>query len=133
MTISLLSKRIVTGRGLFIITLTAPKEIEAGGTVRFSARFLHMKDGAVNPSSLTAKVYEGRQHAVLLASPTPIVDVNWGGSPGAWFAEWTVPSSQGSGPVVCVFSGTYQSTDAPGDGAMSVQGSIGTRVVNPWR
>ena len=126
-------KKILTGMGLFAIHLQCPRAIEAGGTARFTVQFFHQKDGPVNPSSLTAKVYEGHRHATTIATLTPIQDQNWGGGKGAYFAEWDVPATQGSGPYTVVFNGTYVSSDDTTNTPRDINATIGTRVTNPWR
>ena len=119
-------KTIRTGRGLFKITLESPAEIEAGGTIRFSVYFFHERDGPMNPSSLTCKVYEGQQMATLLATLTPIQDIY---GTGSYFADYNMSATQGSGPLYVVWAGSYTSegTSTP----FPVQGIQTFRVTNP--
>ncbi|MHB8603522.1 MAG: hypothetical protein ACYC9R_12885 [Nitrosotalea sp.] len=119
-------KTITTGSGLFKITLQCPAQIESGGTMRFSVFFLHMRDGPVNPVSLSCKVYEGQKMATLLATLTIDQDIY---GIGSFFADYSVPSTQGSGPLYAVWSGTYESSGT--STAMPVQATQVFRVTNP--
>ena len=119
-------KTIQTGNGLFIIKLRCPKEIEAGGTARFSVFFEHQRDGPVNPSSLACKIYEGQQMATLKATLTAVQDIY---GTGSYFADYNVSSSQGSGPLYVVWSGTYESSGT--SSSFPVQATQVFRVVNP--
>ena len=106
--------------------LKCPRQIEAGGTLRFSVRFLHERDGPVNLTGLAAKVYEGIQMAILKATLTTYQDIYGNGS---YFADWTVGSTQGSGPLYVVWSGTYESIGT--SSALEVQATQVFRVTNP--
>ena len=119
-------RTLVTGNGLFMIKVRCPKQIEAGGTIRFSAFFVHQRDGPVNPSSLACKVYEGRQMATLKATLTTYQDIY---GTGSYFADYAVPATQGSGPLTTVWSGSYQSSGTLT--AEPVQATQVFRVVNP--
>ncbi len=88
-------------------SLRCPKEIEAGGTIRFSVFFEHEREGPVNPSGLTCKVYEGIQMATLDATLLPVQDIY---GIGSYFADFNVPGSQGSGPLYVVWNGSYESS-----------------------
>ncbi len=123
---TLKTRRIRTGQNLIIVTLTAPDQIEAGSTIRFSAFFLSVKDGAFNPSSLQAKVYEGIQRATTLGTITPTQDDK---GVGSYFADFTVPSTQGTGPIYIQFTGSYKQSDE--SIAMPIQATQKVRVVNP--
>ena len=119
-------KTIRTGNGLFTIKLQCPREIEAGGTIRFSVFFLHERDGPVNPASLTCKVYEGVQRATLLSSLTPVQDIY---GTGSYFADYNVSASQGSGQLYVQWDASYQSIGTPS--ALPVQATQVFRVINP--
>ena len=119
-------KTIRTGNGLFTIKLQCPKEIEAGGTIRFSVYFMHERDGPVNPSQLTCKVYEGMQRANLLQSLTPVQDIY---GIGSYFSDYSVSSTAGSGTLYVQWEGTYQSSGTPS--ALAVQATQVFRVTNP--
>ncbi|MHB1868417.1 MAG: hypothetical protein ACYCPP_05670 [Nitrososphaerales archaeon] len=119
-------KKVVTGNGLFTITARCPKQIEAGGTIRLSIFFKHQRDGPVNPSGLTCKVYEGQQMATLKATLTTYQDIY---GTGSYFADWNCPNTQGSGGLYCQWNGTYQSEGT--STAEPVQATQVFRVVNP--
>jgi hypothetical protein len=123
---TLRTKKVRTGQNLVIVTLTAPDQIEAGGTIRFSAFFLSMKDGAFNPNSLQVKIYEGVQRATTLATITPTQDDK---GIGSYFADFTVSSTQGTGPIYATWTGTYKQSDE--STAMNVQATQVVRVTNP--
>jgi hypothetical protein len=121
-----LSRKLVnTGDGLFKITLVCPKQIMAGGTIRFRVFFLHQRDGPVNPSGLTLKIYEGNQLATLLSTVTIYQDVY---GVGSYFGDYNVPSSQGTGPLTAVWSGSYQSIGT--NSSLPVQAFQEFRVIN---
>jgi hypothetical protein len=101
-----LKRRVIDTGDLFKITIVWPKQVMAGGTIRFKVYFLHTRDGPVNPSSLALKIYEGRQLATLLSTVTIYQDVY---GIGSYFGDYNVPSIQGSGPLTFVWSGSYQS------------------------
>src|SRR5579875_1842256 len=123
----LMSKKTIrTGNGLFTIRMQCPKQIEAGGTIRFSIFFLHERDGPVNPTSLTCKVYEGQQMGTLKATLNPYQDIY---GVGSYFADYNVPGNQGSGPLYVVWSGSYQSQGT--SQAEPVQATQVFRVINP--
>ena len=115
-----------TGEGLFEIRLRCPKQIEAGGTIRFSVRFLHERDGPVAITGLAAKLYEGVQRATLIATLTIYSDIY---GTGSYFADYTISSTQGSGPLYVIWSGTYQSIGT--STALEVQATQVFKVVNP--
>lgn len=119
-------KTVVTGNGLFTIRLRCPKQIEAGGTIRFSVFFKHQRDGPVNPIGLTCKVYEGQQMATLKSTLTPYQDVY---GTGSYFADYNVPASQGSGPLYVVWIGSYESEGT--SASEPVQATQVFRVTNP--
>ncbi|SRR5579875_2164899 len=119
-------KTIKTGNGLFFVRLKCPKEIEAGGTIRFSVFFLHERDGPVNPSGLACKVYEGQQRATTLATLTPIQDIY---GTGSYFADYNVSSTQGSGPLYVTWAGSYESSGT--SQSLPVQATQVFRVINP--
>jgi len=119
-------KKVRLGQNSLLITLTAPREVEAGTTVRFSAYFNSLKDGAFNPSSLSAKVYEGTQRATTLATLTPIQDDK---GTGSYFADFAVSSTQGTGPIYVTWTGTYHQSDDPTP--LNIEVSQRIRVVNP--
>jgi hypothetical protein len=119
-------KTVWTGDGLFRIMLKCPKDIEAGGTARFSVFFLHQRDGPVNPSALVCKVYEGQQMATLKATLTTYQDIY---GVGSFFGEYNVPSNQGSGSLYAVWTGSYQSNGT--SSAQPVQATQVFRVINP--
>jgi hypothetical protein len=119
-------KTIRTGNGLFTIKLQNPREIEAGGTIRFSAIFFHERDGTVNPSQLSCKVYEGMQMATLLATLSPVQDIY---GTGSYFADYSVSATQGSGALYATWSGTYQSIGT--SSALPLQATQVFRVINP--
>ncbi len=122
-----MSRKVIrTGNGLFIIRLLCPKEIEAGGTIRLSVFFEHQRDGPINPTGLTCTIYEGVQMATTKATPTPIQDIY---GTGSWFADYNVPSDQGSGPLYVTWEGSYQSAGTPS--ALPVQATQVFRVTNP--
>ncbi|MHB8565730.1 MAG: hypothetical protein ACYC7D_05380 [Nitrososphaerales archaeon] len=120
-----MAKKVIR-TGLFTIKLESPKEIEAGGTMRFSIFFLHERDGPVNPSNLTCKVYEGTQRATLLATLTPMQDTC---GTGSFFADYSVSGSSGSGALYVTWEGSYQSTGT--SSALQVQATQIFRVINP--
>ncbi|MGI0085242.1 MAG: hypothetical protein ACREBQ_09180 [Nitrososphaerales archaeon] len=120
------TKRVKTGQNLIIVTLTAPDEIEAGGTIRFSAFFLSLKDGAFNPTGLQAKIYEGVQRATTLSTITPTQDDK---GVGSYFADYIVPTNQGTGPLAVMWTGIYQQSDQ--SVPMSIQATQIFRVINP--
>lgn len=119
-------KKITTGNGLFTIRLKCPNQIEAGSTIRFSVYFFHQRDGPVNPSSLTSKVYEGQQMSTLKETLTTYQDIY---GTGSYFADYNVPNGTASGPLYVVWSGSYQSSDT--GVAEPVQATQTFRVVNP--
>lgn len=107
--------------------LRCPKQIEAGGTIRFSSYFKHQRDGPVNPTGLSCKVYEGQQMATVLDTLTTYQDIY---GTGSYFADWNCPSGTGSGSnYYVVWAGSYQSkgtlTSEP------VQATQVFRIVNP--
>jgi hypothetical protein len=124
--LTLKTKKVRTGQNLIIVTLTSPDQIEAGGTIRFSAYFLSIKDGAFNPTNITAKVYEGQQRATLLATITPTQDDK---GIGSYFADYTTSSTQGSGTLAVIWTGTYKQSDQ--SVAMAIQATQTVRVTNP--
>ena len=97
----------------------------AGGTIRFRVFFLHQRDGPVNPSNLTLKIYEGNQLATLLSTVTIYQDVY---GIGSYFGDYNVPSSQGTGPLTAVWNGTYESIGT--SAALPVQAMQPFRVIN---
>lgn len=99
-------QRLILRTNLFQITMVAPKQISAGGTARFRVYFLHLFDGPVNPTGIACKIYEGQQLATLLSTLTVYQDIYGAGS---YFADYAVPSTQGTGPLSCAWSGTYES------------------------
>jgi hypothetical protein len=117
--------RKVIDTEIFRITLVCPKQISAGGTARFRVYFLHKKDGPVNPAGLTCKIYEGQQLATLLSSLTIYQDVY---GTGSYFADYNVPSTQGSGPLFCQWLGTYESVGT--SAAFPVEAIQSFRVIN---
>ena len=119
-------KKIYTGDGLFTMKLRCPMQIEAGGTIRFSIFFLHQRDGAINPQSLSCKVYEGVQMGTLKATLTAYQDIY---GTGSFFADYAVPPNEGTGPMYTVWSATYQSQGTAS--AMPLQATQIFRVVNP--
>jgi hypothetical protein len=121
-----LSRKVVnTGDGLFKITLVCPKQVMAGGTARFRSYFLHQRDGPVNPTGLTLKIYEGNQLANLLSNVTIYQDVY---GLGSYFGDYNVPSSQGTGPLTAVWNGSYESVGT--STALPVQAFQVFRVIN---
>ena len=123
---SIRTKRVRTGENLVLVTLTAPDVIEAGGTIRFSSFFLSVKDGAFNPTGIQAKVYEGVQRATILGTITPTQDDK---GVGSYFADFTVPPTQGTGPIYVTWTATYKQSDE--STAMAVQATQKVRVTNP--
>ena len=123
---SLRTRRIRTGSNLVIVTLTAPDQIEAGGTIRFSAFFLSVKNGAFNPTAITATVYEGMQRATKLSTITPTQDDK---GVGSYFADYAVPQNQGTGPIAVMWIGTFQQSDE--SAPMPIQATQVVRVTNP--
>ena len=119
-------KLVRTGENLLQIELRCPKQIEAGGTIRFSAFFLSLKDGPFNPTSIAAKVYEGTQMANLRATLVPIQD-NRG--IGSYFADYAVPPSQPTGPLAVVWTGSYMQSDELSSYAL--QATQIFRAINP--
>lgn len=109
-----------------IVTLTAPDQIEAGGTIRFSAYFLSRRDGAFNPTGITATIYEGNQRSIKLATITPTQDDK---GIGSYFADYTLPSTQGTGPIYCTWTGSYEQSDETS--SYAVQATQVVRVTNP--
>ncbi len=120
------TKKIRTGSNLVLVTLTAPDQIEAGGTIRFSAFFLSIKNGAFNPTGISAKIYEGRQRAILLSTIAPTQDDK---GVGSYFADYTVPTTQGTGPIYVTWTGTFEQSDE--STPMAVQATQVVRVTNP--
>ena len=111
--------------GLFRILLVCPKQIMAGGTARFRALFLHKRDGPVNPSGLSLKIYEGNQLSTLLSTVTIYQDVY---GTGSFFGDYSTPTNQGTGPLCAVWEGSYESigTSSP----LPVQAFQVFRVIN---
>jgi hypothetical protein len=120
----------VNGLGAWANTYQSPRVIDAGNTARFTVQFYHQKDGPVNPTGLTAVVYQGviSTYRKTLATLTPLQD-KYG--TGSYFAEYSVPMTQGAGPIYCEYAGTYTSSDNPTPEPVLVR--IYTRVVQPAR
>ncbi|MHB1907761.1 MAG: hypothetical protein ACYCQJ_02680 [Nitrososphaerales archaeon] len=116
---------IRTGKGLFVIKVSCPAEILAGGTIRFSVFFLHERDGPVNPSNLTCKIYEGIQLSTLLSTLTIYQDIY---GTGSYFSDYAVSSSQGTGNLTALWSGTYESQGT--QSVLPVQAAQTFKVVN---
>lgn len=87
--------------GVFTVTVENTKYVERGNTARLQARFEHVKEGLIDPSSPALKIYDGRN--VLKATVTPTKD-----STGEYYADYTFDASTYDvGPYVAEWSGTY--------------------------
>lgn len=123
-------KRTVTGLGLFSIEQTSPRVIDAGGTARFTIRFVHQKDGPVAIQSIAAKIYVGqnRNNRAQVGTTPTIYEDKYG--IGSYFFDFNVPTTQGAGAIYAEWTGSYQSSDNP-SGAFPVIANITLRVVQP--
>ncbi len=85
--------------GLFRIKLIHPSSVERGHTARFKAVFEHVDDGLIDPAGLTLKIYEG---STLRSTNTPVRE-----SAGVYYYDYTVLVTDGTGPKVAEWNGTY--------------------------
>lgn len=93
------TRKVVTESGVFLVTTEQPAIVERGHAGRFQAQFEHLNDGLIDPTTPTLKIYEAE---TLKATPTLTND-----SPGIYFADYTVPTTDKVGRQIAEWTGTY--------------------------
>ncbi|MCL4436142.1 MAG: hypothetical protein M1503_10170 [Thaumarchaeota archaeon] len=87
--------------GVFTVTVENPRYVDLDNTARLQARFEHVNDGLVDPSSPTLKIYDSS--VTLKDTITPTKDAQ-----GEYYTDYSfVSATYGTGPYMVEWSGTY--------------------------
>ena len=95
------SNPVKMSSGVFTVTVENPRYVDLDNTARLQARFEHVNDGLIDPSSPALKIYDSS--GALRETVTPVKDAQ-----GEYYADYSFSAATyGAGPYMVEWSGSY--------------------------